>query len=90
MVGISVDSAYSHRQFRDDRRLTFPLLSDRLATVAAEFGARYDSWATHPAVCQRAVFAVDDSHTVRYRWVAEDATEQPTIEEIKASIGWLE
>ena len=89
VVGVSVDSAYSHKQFRDEYELSFPLLTDRLATMAAEFGVRYDSWENHPAVCKRAVFALDDSRTIRYRWVTDDAHEQPTPEELKGAIEWV-
>jgi len=89
VVGISVDSAYSHRQFREEYRLSFPLLSDRLASVADEFGVKYDEWEHHPAVCQRAVFAIDDSRTVRYRWHSMDANEEPTLDELQESIDWL-
>lgn len=89
VVGVSVDSAYSHRRFREEYGLTFPLLTDRLASVAEYFGVKYEEWENHPAVCQRAVFAIDDSHTIRYTWHSEDANEQPSLEDVKESIAWL-
>jgi peroxiredoxin len=89
VVGISVDSAYSHKRFRDEYGFLFPLLTDRMASVAAQFGVKYDSWEHHPAVCQRAIFAIDDSQTVRYRWCTDDAREQPTVDDLRESIGWL-
>lgn len=89
VVGISVDSAYSHKQFRAEYDLPFPLLTDRLAEVADAFGVKYETWEHHPAVCQRAMFAVDDDHTIRYRWYAEDAREQPTLDDIQESIEWM-
>lgn len=90
VVGISVDSAYSHQRFREEYGLNFPLLTDRLGSVAADFGVRYDQWEGHPAVCQRALFAIDESHTIRYAWRNDDATEQPSLEELKDSIAWLQ
>ena len=89
VVGVSVDSAHSHKQFRTEYELQFPLLTDRLASMAAAFGVKYDYWEHHPAVCKRAVFALDDSHTIRYRWVTDDANDQPTLGEIHDAIGWL-
>lgn len=89
VVGISVDSAYAHRRFRDEYDLPFPLLSDRDASVASDLGVRYDRWEDHPAVCQRSLFAIDDEQTIRYRWHAGDATEQPGPGELEAAIGWL-
>ncbi|WP_248897631.1 redoxin domain-containing protein [Haloplanus halobius] len=89
VVGISVDSAYSHHQFRDEYGLTFPLLTDRLASVAGQFGVRYDEWERHPAVCQRAIFAIDTSQTIRYTWWTEDGSEQPTLDDLYESIEWV-
>lgn len=89
VVAISVDSAYSHQQFREEYSLNFPLLTDRLASVADCFGVKYEQWENHPAVCQRAIFAIDDSHTIRYSWQREDANEQPSLEELEESIAWL-
>ena len=89
VVGISVDSAYSHKQFREEYGLTFPLLTDRLGSVADQFGVKYDRWENHPAVCQRAVFAIDDTRTIRYRWHTTDANEQPSLNDLYESIEWL-
>lgn len=89
ILGISVDSAYSHQQFREQYDLNFPLLTDRLASVAEMFGVRHDTWENHPSVCQRALFAIDDTRTIKYRWYAESG-EQPTLEDLHESIEWLE
>lgn len=89
VFGISVDSAYSHRQFRDEYSLSFPLLSDRLAAVAEQFGVKYDVWENHPAVCQRSLFAIDSTNTVRYRWHAADANEEPARADLEAAVDWV-
>lgn len=89
VVAISVDSVYSHQRFREEHGFTFPLLTDRLAGVADKFGVKYESFEHHPAVCQRSVFAIDDSQTVRYRWHTADACEQPTLDDLHESIEWL-
>jgi len=89
VFGISVDSAYSHQRFRDEYSLSFPLLSDRLASVAEQFGVKHDVWENHPAVCQRALFAIDSTDTVRYRWCAADANEEPTRHDLEAAVEWV-
>lgn len=89
VVGISVDSAYAHKRFRAEYGLSFPLLSDRLASVAAEFGVKYETWEDHPAVCQRSLFAVDSSLTVQYAWSTTDAEEQPTLADLEAAVDWI-
>ena len=89
VVGVSVDSAYSHKQFKEEYNLTFPLLTDRLASVAEELGVKYDNWENHPAVCQRALFAIDDDRTIRYNWCADDAREQPSLDDLSESVEWM-
>lgn len=39
VLGVSVDDAESHRRFREEQRLNFPLLVDRGAKVATRYGA---------------------------------------------------
>ena len=39
VLGVSVDSAESHQQFREKHALNFPLLVDEGAAVASEYGA---------------------------------------------------
>lgn len=90
VLGLSVDSAYAQQRFREAYDLPFPLLTDRLADVAADYGVRYDEWEHHPAVTKRAIVAVDSDQTVRYTWVTDDATESPTRDELRESIAWLE
>lgn len=90
MIGISVDSAYSHQRFKQKYDLPFPLLSDRLASVAEQFGVKHEQFKQHPAVCQRLLFAIDDTDTIRYRWYAEEATDAPTISDIKDAVDWVE
>lgn len=90
VLGISVDSAYAHQKFREEYDLPFPLLTDRLASVAEQFGVKYDEWKDHPAVCKRAMFAIDDTNTIRYRWYTEDAMNAPSFSELKATINWAD
>lgn len=89
VVGVSVDSAYAHQQFRDEYGLNFPLLTDRVAAVADHFGVKHDTYEDHPAVCHRAVFALDPSRTVRYRWCADNPRDSPTIADLQESIEWV-
>ncbi len=60
VVGISNDSAESHRKFREKYRLPFILLSDPDLTVAE----RYDSKGLFGT--KRSVFLVDEEGVIRY------------------------
>ncbi len=60
VVGISPDSAESHRQFRDHHDLPFTLLSDPDLEVAELYGCR------GLIGMKRGVFLLDENHVVRY------------------------
>jgi peroxiredoxin len=72
MFGISPDYVYSHREYSQQKDLTYPLLSDPQFEVARQYGV-YDGGTdvTEPSV-RRSVFLIDADRRVRYRWVAED------------------
>lgn len=86
LLGISVDSAYSHRAFAEENGLGYPLLSDRLGNVAEAYGVLAEEMQGHPRVSQRAVFVIDLHRTIQYAWVADEPTEQPDIEALTDAI----
>lgn len=90
VFGISVDSAYAQRRFHREYDFQFPLLTDRLADVAAAYGVQYDEWERHPKVAKRAVFAIDHTRTIRYTWASDDAYDTPELDEVWDAIGWLD
>lgn len=90
VFGISIDSTYAHEAFRRQQDIAFPLLTDRLAKVADAYGVKYDTWEGHPAVCQRALFGIDQNGIIQYQWHTEDATESPTIDEVSNTVAWAE
>lgn len=67
-VGISVDGVWCHGAFARERRLHFPLLADfePKGDVARRYGV-YDGAA---GICQRALFVIDGSGVVRWRYVS--------------------
>jgi peroxiredoxin Q/BCP len=62
VVGISSDSADSHRRFADRHRLSFPLLSDPSGTARAAFGVPK----TLGLIPGRATYILDASGTIRH------------------------
>jgi len=86
ILGISGDSAYSHRAFAEEYGLGFPLLSDPLGDVAAKYGVRHDEFRGHAHRPQRSVFVVDASGTVQYSWVADATVELPDLDAVRDAI----
>lgn len=68
LVGISVDSAWSHQAFVEQRKLNFSLLSDfePKGAVARQYGV-YDA---HLGVCKRALFVLDAQGVVVWSYVS--------------------
>lgn len=74
VFGISTDSHHSHRIFKEQNRLNYPLLSDWNRTVSRAYGVQYDRFGSFglEGVAKRSVFVLDRAGVVRYKWVTED------------------
>ncbi len=68
VVGISVDSKWSHLAFSQDRKLHFPLLSDfePKGAVAKMYGV-YDD---ETGACQRALYVLDEEGIIRWSYLS--------------------
>ena len=58
LVGVSPDSAESHRRFREANQIPFPLIADPDGAVGALFGVRR-GWTFGLAPIRRATFVID-------------------------------
>jgi peroxiredoxin len=70
MLGISVDSHYSHRAWAEHMHITFPLLSDFWPHGAA--AKQYGIFRESDGMNERALFFVDATGMIRHIWIAED------------------
>jgi peroxiredoxin len=68
LLGISVDGKWCHAAFSADRKLHFPLLADfePKGAVARRYGV-YDEM---EGECQRALFVLDEQHTIRWSYLS--------------------
>lgn len=89
VLGISRDGCYSHARFIDAYSLPFPLLSDVEGAVTRAYDVEYDEWELHSGVPKRAVFLVDDEGSIQYRWVTDDAYENPDLMELGREVASL-
>lgn len=86
ILGISGDSVHSHRAFAEENALEFPLLSDSLGAVAAEYGVRHEELDGHLQVPMRALFVVDERGRIAYAWRTEDPTVQPDMDALRDAV----
>ena len=82
--GISVDSLYSLKKFREEQHLNFPLLSDFNKEVSTLYGCLYNEFSYGmKGVSKRSAFLIDKQGIVQYAEVLENAGEQPNFKEIE-------
>ena len=78
--GISVDSLYSLKKFREEQHLNFPLLSDFNKEVSTLYGCLYNEFSYGmKGVSKRSAFLIDKQGIVQYAEVLENAGEQPNF-----------
>jgi peroxiredoxin len=68
LLGISVDSAWCHLAFVDDRRLRFQLLAD--FEPKGEVARRYGVYRAHDGTSERALFVIDADGVIRWSYVS--------------------
>jgi peroxiredoxin len=68
LVGISVDSVWSHLAFAKDRNLHFPLLAD--FEPKGEVARRYQVYRTKEGTTERALFLIDADGVIRWSYVS--------------------
>lgn len=68
LIGISVDSKWSHLAFSHDRKLHFPLLSDfhHKGEVSKNYGV-YDE---ETGQCKRALFIIDEDGIIQWNYLS--------------------
>ncbi len=72
VLGISVDSPWSHRAWAEERGIDFPLLSDFQRKVVEEYGVKHEA-----GFPERAYFVIDKEGVVRAKKVESSPGDQP-------------
>lgn len=80
LLGVSVDSLYSHGAWAAVRGLSFPLLSD--FHPKGEIARRYNVWRESDGFCERALYLVDGEGVIRYAHVSPQIDHLPDIYEL--------
>jgi peroxiredoxin len=84
IVGISVDSHYSHRAWAEKLHVTFPLLSDFWPHGAVS--QQYAVFQESDGVSRRSLFFVDGTGMLRDAWIAEDQSIAPSLSQVFHSL----
>ena len=88
--GISVDSLYALKKFKEEQHLNFDLLSDFNKEVSSAYGSLYEQWGFGmQGVSKRSAFVIDKGGLVQYAEVLENAGLQPDFAAIQKSLAAL-
>ena len=77
IMGISVDSPWSHRAWAEERGIDFPLLSDFQREVIEDYGVKHEA-----GFPERAYFVIDKGGIVRAKKIEGSPSDQPEVEAV--------
>lgn len=77
VLGISVDSPWSHKAWAEERGIGFPLLSDFRRKVIGAYGVEHEA-----GFPNRAYFVIDTEGVVRAKRVEGSPADQPELETV--------
>jgi glutaredoxin-dependent peroxiredoxin len=84
VYGISVDSLFAQKKFKEEQQLNFPLLSDFNKEASTAYDTIYEQFSNDmKGVSKRSAFVIDKEGVVRYAEVLENASEIPNFEAIE-------
>jgi peroxiredoxin len=89
ILGISVDSFFTLKEFKKVHELNFNLLSDFNKEVSKTYETIYDEFFGMHGVSKRSAFVIGKDGMVRYQEVLEDAGEQPDFNTITKTLSEL-
>lgn len=84
LLGISVDSIYSHGAWAHVRGIRYPLLSD--FSPRGEVARRYDVWREVDGFSERAVYLLDSDGVIRWAHVSPELHRLPPFDELVTAL----
>jgi peroxiredoxin len=88
VVGISVDAPWAQKAFAEKHELKFPLLCDFKKEIIQKYSVVWKNLSgVEGYVCaNRAIFVVNDSGTITFKWVAPDPGNLPDFDAVKKAL----
>lgn len=86
VLGISVDTFFTLKAFRDSQGYQFPLLSDFNKEVIRLYDVFFEDMIGLKGLAKRAVFVLDAHGVVRHGQVIEDARNEPDYDAVFAAL----
>lgn len=89
VLGISIDSFFVQKAFKDSQNLNFQLLSDFNKEASQSYGILYEDFFGMKGVAKRSAFVIDKDGVVKYAEVLEDSSDIPDFDAIQQTLSEL-
>lgn len=90
VLGISVDSVFTLKRYRDEQGYNFPLLSDFNKEVSRAYDSLFENWIFEmKGVSKRSAFIIDKEGVVQYTELVESKDGVPDFEAINKRLAEL-
>lgn len=89
VIGISIDSFFVQKAFKDAQNLNFTLLSDFNKEASESYGILDNDFFGMAGVSKRSAFVIDKEGVVRYAEVLDDASNVPDFNAIQSTLAKL-
>ena len=90
VLGISVDSIFTLKRYRDEQGYNFPLLSDFNKEVSAAYDSLYENWIFDmKGVSKRSAFIIDKEGFIQYAELVETKDAVPDFAAINQRLAEL-
>jgi glutaredoxin-dependent peroxiredoxin len=87
VLGISVDSVFTLKRYKEEQGYNFPLLSDFNKEVSAAYDSLYENWILEmKGVSKRSAFIVDKEGIIKYVELVETKDGVPDFEAINQKL----
>lgn len=86
VIGISVDSFFTLKEFKKAQNLNFTLLSDFNKEVSKKYDVLNNDFYGMVGVAKRAAFVIGEDKQIQYAEILEDASKIPNFRSIKEAL----
>ena len=86
VFGITIDSPFSQKAWKEKENLNFTLLSDFNREVVKAYGAQYDKLLAFEGVAKRSAFVIDKEGKIQYAEILESAGDLPNFDKINETL----
>ena len=86
ILGISVDSFFTLKEYKQSQNLNFQLLSDFNKKVSKEYGVLNEDFFGMKGVSKRSVFVINKEGVVVHSEILEDASNLPNFNAVQSSL----